>query len=659
MEVQRTHMSSLIHAPWSAVLPSSAARMHATTLVAALLVLAPTGGCSLMEKAKSAGIVQSSNPRGDTTGASTSKSPVNSVNPSGADTSFGDPTGRPPVADIVPGPVAPPVNVPPLPDNKRVTARAGARTVEAHAPTWCNAEFEPYREADAKNVNTLTRALDDLSAIARFACTWPLNPNQQQWTAAALQKVVNQLGMGQAQLSSYMQAKLNWGNFVQLENCPFTANDMDVPSDQARARVRAAVYCNARIGDFKEALWNSDRKPDLEPSVAVGLMYLGLEVNGGSAKSKIKKGVVEPAWLLTRKELLAHYAFFRYDIEHLDEDSFLAESNTFDLDDLHRGLALEHFYEVKRYTELLKEAFTSLEASYPGIGNAINDAPLAAHQQWAQVYSDNKQMLDQALQTEVLVERGDAAALRGCEIERSKAWQDYAASQNPTSKDDVLALAASPIGYLLLTSLFHCENFNGNVVHEVNGLLSMSAIQRGPRTAAQNASTLAVLVAKKENRRFPLSPQFMFSMDYRQQPVYKVKLDYGSRPRWGGNSGTVKSTREDGDHLEVVFNKEIVEIPILQCTETNKIDRINADGTLKYRENCTQTGTREVEVNIPTAHILKVRAAGIRPGAFVIASTASVRPPGATGPNHAYPMEVYQDESQGQLRAVFGVPIAR
>ncbi len=620
--------------------------------IAVLFVTASLGGCSILDKIIPGG-----------TDSAKSKAPSKGNFPSsGGNSSSPAPSSaaaRGP-STVAPEAMAPPINIPELPAELVVAPSGGAWTYQPQVPTWCDREFKAYRESDGENERSLKTALGDLSKVARFACTWPNNENQQKWTAAALQSLVNTMGISQAQIHNYMRAKLNWGDFVETETCPFEVSQMDLPSEKARNLVKAAVYCNKRIGDFKTALWNSDRTPTLNPSVAVGLMYLGLKINGASAKESIKKGEVPVSWITGHQEAVAHYAFFRKDIEDLNEESVFSDAAQYDLKDIHMGLAIEKFFQVKKYIALLQTTFAEMAQGQPGLEDVFNTAPLAAHQSWVEEYTANKDVLDQALAMEVLAERGDAAALANCQTEQSQAWQNYAATHDPKSKEDILEIAATPVGYVLLTGLFHCETFHGQgQAGEIAGLLGKAALQRGPRTAAQQASVRAIGIARKTNRRFPLTPKLIFGASRQAQAVYDMGVAYsGDGGWWEGHGGTVKRVTDDGDYKVVEFKRETIRVPKFRCTETNRIDGINPDGTIRYRLNCVQNGMETIDVTAPTAHIRAVRAAGIRPGAYVYATTSDSRMD-ETAPNYAHSMQVFQNPSQDRLLAAFGVPIAR
>lgn len=110
------------------------------------------------------------------------------------------------------------------------------------------------------------------------------------------------------------------------------------------------------------------------------------------------------------------------------------------------------------------------------------------------------------------------------------------------------------------------------------GLLYYVPGYRGPRRAALTAITHEKVVLDDMNAK----------IDYP-----KAEQPFIETLRGGGSSGgVVKSVKVDGDHLVVALEKLLVKRQeCVQSHRTNRISRINGDGSLSYELICDKTGT--------------------------------------------------------------------
>ena len=73
-------------------------------------------------------------------------------------------------------------------------------------------------------------------------------------------------------------------------------------------------------------------------------------------------------------------------------------------------------------------------------------------------------------------------------------------------------------------------------------------------------------------------------------PMYFLAEADVVRHRWYWSDKAVASVQRQGDLVSVVFRRERVSVPIIECVETNRISRIDNDGVVHYERNCRVIG---------------------------------------------------------------------
>ncbi len=552
----------------------------------------------------------------------------------------------------------------PFLESARVAPRAGVWTVTPERPTWCNRPFKPFRARKVTDAERMMRELERIGDAAAFSCTWPDDPNQQAWTANRLQMLVNQYGMPRARLHEYMRAQTAKAGKSRASRgrggsdeaaCPFADSSLDLPAEKDTKYVLRGLFCGDRVSFLTRPMWQADRNHELDPLLRVSLMYYAFRLNYSGIDDTLEKGELDIDSVLGNEDMLAHWAFFRRDVDKLNDEEFFSKAGEFSISDENWAKTIEIYYTLKGYLRLIENAFAQISQRVPELGPMINEVPIQAYDTWVEQYTAHRAHVDRVYTIEDALQTQRRRDMEGCSEMATGAWQSFAATQNPKTQEDVEAIAASPVGYALLAGLYMCEQFHDNefATAAIGNVLENSALQRGPRTAAVLAMYEAVRIARNENGRFPFEGKLAFNTAQNRGGLYEVSAPYAN----GGGSqarawGKVQSVSKANGMVTVTFKRETTTEPIYNCVETNKVHRIAADGTIVYRKNCTQTGTREVVVSADPIIVTEARAEGIKKNAYVTAILEL-----AGDERNGYPTAVFKSAKQEKMVAYFGVAL--
>jgi hypothetical protein len=182
-------------------------------------------------------------------------------------------------------------------------------------------------------------------------------------------------------------------------------------------------------------------------------------------------------------------------------------------------------------------------------------------------------------------------------------------------------------------------------------------VRRGPRTAAFWHTLDVVSEIAADRERFPVQPgNFGGPLPGIDREIDWTVLAWESTFNQTSfdrdQKGRVAAVKAQGDGVMVTFKTESWKEPTFNCKETNRIDRITADGRVEYRQICTRTGTETVKVTPRPVWIRKDLAAGIKPGVFM-----KYRIDDKPKPAQGFPREVYADEAQKKLVQYWGFPV--
>lgn len=228
----------------------------------------------------------------------------------------------------------------------------------------------------------------------------------------------------------------------------------------------------------------------------------------------------------------------------------------------------------------------------------------------------------------------DPAAAKGCTATAAKMMQGYLAAAKPKTLEALRGALADPLGYQIYAAMLACSAADelgpeAWVLTEQPSAMSKTIAladtfevdpARGPRIAGALAVN-AVLVKSKMSKQELRDMQFLSPGDApkRDERLAAVRSANGDKlSGFQPDSGTVAAIKPDGDgRLLVTFKSETIKRDTETCKSTGEIERINADGTVQYRQWCQVTGSETEKVTPHAVIIAKELAAGLKPGTVV------------------------------------------
>ncbi|MEO0459380.1 MAG: hypothetical protein AAF219_00965 [Myxococcota bacterium] len=539
------------------------------------------------------------------------------------------------------GPTPIETGFPSIPANLRATPADDVPAIALERVSWCSADVKPLDWSESRIENRYERAIKNLTRTAtladvgRFACSDPASSERLTWVRSYMQAYANATGMPETHQAKVI-AELVKLSSLELRDFDNTAPEScsNFEADQRANHVVAEATGLKLIGLAcadpmlaRFALWWVDREPKLDSQLqTMGWLYASF---GYTAKvAPFQSGVVA-----------------LMDAKTLDLRAFEQELDALGVDQTVRAKALLRAYETKtaigKWSEHHRDSLG--EETFGALTNTFDQAIDA----WTNDYKDNREAVDFAWQMEELVAEGDKGQLAGCSEKAREYASQFLASRTPKSKEDVSAAAADPIGTLLVASAYECENALDNALaaQTYASLLEEGPAARGPRFAGLLAVARKTAELKQTITRLPLETR-----DFRPYVPNSAFGMPGTRYFEDG-AGIVAKVSNNGDAMSITFKKDRWKIPKTQCRETNRVDRILPDGTVRYRKICKQVGevtvTRKEEpVTIPT------RAAhGVKPGAFMYFLRDKEQS------SQGVPKEVYTSKRRGKLINYYGLSL--
>lgn len=162
-------------------------------------------------------------------------------------------------------------------------------------------------------------------------------------------------------------------------------------------------------------------------------------------------------------------------------------------------------------------------------------------------------------------------------------------------------------GYLAYMALRLCAVGKSGFRHEGVFSLGSEHVRRGPRSSTIAAWAAAAGEIKFDDRSLHLGSllravSFAWATRY-QRPVF----------------GVIESIEETEATAKITF-KRVVEPRefCLSWQETNRVDGINSDGTLRYRQVCKKWGSVMTNVTPKPLYVTTLLARGLKPGMYLI-----------------------------------------
>jgi hypothetical protein len=210
--------------------------------------------------------------------------------------------------------------------------------------------------------------------------------------------------------------------------------------------------------------------------------------------------------------------------------------------------------------------------------------------------------------------------------------QQYLAKSKPTTLDAVRTALEDPVGYEVYYAVLACmaaDEQGGEAFvlafqpPQWEGGMSSAddfkvSPQAGPHLAGAAAMAVELVKLQKTDERFAHlnSPVRLPSHKELIEPVYRANPKGVSHFHPARGTIAALAPQKDGRQL-VTFKTETIVRDVGTCTTTNKINRINADGTIEYWQDCKVTGQEKEKVTPHAIYVAKDLAAGLKPGRMV------------------------------------------
>lgn len=186
-------------------------------------------------------------------------------------------------------------------------------------------------------------------------------------------------------------------------------------------------------------------------------------------------------------------------------------------------------------------------------------------------------------------------------------------------------------GYLAADAYVSCNSGTDAIAGYIEQAMEGPGY-RGPRTAALTAMIEAGAYSDKHSEQFDTGSIRFSGRSY-------------TGTQSGDREGVIAAARRKGDRVTVEFPKKShIEDQCAKWVRTNRVERITEYGQLIYEERCTKR--HKVSVNdTPSPVTVDARyAAGLEPGAYLIAS-------------QGYVLAVWADATAKQPKVVLGVEL--
>lgn len=287
----------------------------------------------------------------------------------------------------------------------------------------------------------------------------------------------------------------------------------------------------------------------------------------------------------------------------------------------------------------LHKRLEKLTADDAALKAVVFDEPAKAIAEFKAEHAKNSALLDKA--SELLLNLKNTklqAKARGCSEGFRAELAKYFAERKPATEDAAKDLLNETTPFLMANSLAVCESIDEKdpnafvIARQVQG--TVAAL--GPLEAARWAALRYLVEHSKEidgaeDLRMP-RPRLNF--DFRSGPAEQEK----------GTIAAVK--KEAGGMVKVTFKKEKLKEPIWDCKETNKIDRIDAEGNLVYRQDCKFKAWQTVVIEVDPVTVEERFASALKKGRY--AEILSFRD------RTAMPLRVFDTPKRGKLFGVAG-----
>lgn len=547
-----------------------------------------------------------------------------------------------------------------------VAAANGVETIAPMKPTWCEGVLEARGKAMDNYFPPVPREWTGrLTDVVVFSCVDPEWDVRQKIVAAWRQKLSNTLRIDAAtnerlvklgaRMEILQQDKANKG--MDKAHCdalkPVAAGSAAERGN--RALERMVMGCGNRLSSE-----NAMRMIDLDsPGAFTSQLAMAgfiFRVLGESTENEAFS-----AASASDVAVLNQLA--------LDASAFEGQLGGYKLNEFGQAAAILAWYGQKGRFESTAQAVRDAAKKFPALTKMTFDAPSAA----AKDYVGRRAAQDKPILDVVLSMEANPGATDGC---AKKLYPFLVNELKPQGKAQLTELNLSG---LLAWALTECARRDAEVPMMeavfTNWAERTTAV-RGPLTAAYlayvdayNEASVGQMPApsssgfskeRSRERGGPPAPAMPTGLPApRRNPMGEAAL---TDSRFGHENslnleqarggGVVKGVEKKGEVVTITFRTEKFMVPDLECVETNRIDRINPDGTIVYRRNCRKVGEHEEQSTLEPVQIPAWAAGGVSAGNYIEPLWGSING-GANG--RAWVLQSFDSKARGKRTSLLGI----
>lgn len=508
-----------------------------------------------------------------------------------------------------------------------VSPLPGVEPIKAGSPTWCEGvaerftkEYGNYRPTNIPLVQELPSMwASSFKHVVMAGCQDSEFELRRKWVQAFRQSLSNVAGLPAAANESMIKTAARYVMDPDLEKsddqklCALHAPKGSGPLEERadRALERIGLGCGNRLSDenaFKLADVDVPGALKSELAKATLILQILYAPDGGDDSFKLNQAS-------TFATLFAAMP--------LDSARFEKELSALKLGGMGEARARMTFYSAHKRVSIYRSWFEQQSKSDAKLKKLVFEQPAAAVKAFNGSLKQNEKLMDLVLTIEDKLGQG----MKGCGEQLYKELEGEIKGRSESITDLRLDGAR---GGLLSYALTLCGRHDPDApaLEYVFGYyLRSTAPVRGPITAAYNAYMDAYNGSLSEgaNQGFGGgsrgAPSGATAKGALPAPARNpIDLDTSTGNTYSPErlaQGRIKTAEKKGNMLRMTFATEKFMVNDYECVETNKIDRIAADGSIIYRRNCKIVGQHEETFTHEPFEVPSYAAAGLKAGAFV------------------------------------------
>ncbi len=521
----------------------------------------------------------------------------------------------------------------------------GRPRAPAMAPTWCatqdklagSRDSSLIRDYLAFNERTREWPIGDWVKAAQILCEDPKSDTVKQQTGYLVQLFVNRwdLTVEEAVRDVAMSVSFD-GKYADDKRATcsaLTSTDAGLVAP-AEAWALADVYGCQSIGsnDNTWALWRAPKATSalVRLSLVKSCLHYDLEpekvegINGG--------------WAMV--SFLNCAPMF----DQLDKAQILAELDRRKAPEWARVNALETLGDARRHIAVGEGLFTKMAAKDKD-WKRLREVVTTRFADWSKEYAGYKTMFDNAYAIDEALASDSKAARASCDAEPLRAaLVGMIGAAAPTTQDDFVAAVTTPVATMLALRVRDCLAARGarDEAAAWSWIVGKAPVDRGGTRSELRYAMIAALQELRADRSRALEG-VNISYERGYDGAGGVSADEDRRV------GKVGKVTASGDKVKVEFAPELIDVEVCTSwTETRRIDRIDSDGKIRYRQVCRATKKVKENIALGAITVPKRHAAGLATGTYVKMLRLG---------DQGVPLVVYGDKAGKKLLSVVGLEL--